>query len=123
MRPDSPGLKFMLLGNSGDAGFSVDGQFMTSLRLSRFQQARREAETGLGVIGPIRPPQEVYAAVWARFTRQALAHSRWVRCRDATVVAVVRLLDKPACWSVLGTVVKSCLGLVAGSSFHDSSIG
>ena len=46
MRPDSPGLKFMLLGNSGDAGFSVDGQLMTSLRLSRLQQARREAETG-----------------------------------------------------------------------------
>ena len=49
MRPDSPGLKFMLLGNSGDAGFSVDGQLMTSLRLSRLQQARREAETGLVV--------------------------------------------------------------------------
>ena len=49
MRPDSPGLKFMLLGNSGDAGFSIDGQLMTSLRLSRFQQARREAETGLVV--------------------------------------------------------------------------
>ena len=49
MRPDSPGLKFMLLGNSGDAGFSVDSQLMTSLRLSRFQQARREAETGLVV--------------------------------------------------------------------------
>ena len=50
IRPDSPGLKFMLLGNSGDAGFSVDSQFMTSLRLSRFQQARREAETGLVVL-------------------------------------------------------------------------
>ena len=73
MRPDSPGLKFMLLGNSGDAGFSVDGQLMTSLRLSRFQQARREAETVWWSLGPIRPPQEVYAAVWARFTRQALA--------------------------------------------------
>ena len=45
IRPDSPGLKFMLLGNPGDAGFSIDGQLMTSLWLSRFQQARREAET------------------------------------------------------------------------------
>ena len=49
IRPDSPGLKFMLLGNSGDAGFSVDGQLMTSLWLLRFQQACREAETGLVV--------------------------------------------------------------------------
>ena len=89
IRPDSPGLKFMLLGNSVDAGFSIDGQFMTSLRLSRFQQARREAETGLVVFGPKRPPQEVCVAVWARFTWQALARSRWVRCREATVVAVV----------------------------------
>ena len=52
IRPDSPGLKFMLLGNSGVAGFSVDGQLMTSWQLSRFQQARREAETGLVVFGP-----------------------------------------------------------------------
>ena len=49
IRPDSPGLKFMLLGNSGDAGFSVDGQFVTSLWLSRLRQAWREAETGLVV--------------------------------------------------------------------------
>ena len=47
MRPDSPGLKFMLLGNSGDAGFSLDGQLMTSWRLLLVQQARREAETGV----------------------------------------------------------------------------
>ena len=52
IRPDSPGLKFMLLGNSGDAGFSIDGQLMTSLQLSRFQQARREAENRLVVFGP-----------------------------------------------------------------------
>ena len=52
IRPDSPGLKFMLLGNSGDAGFSIDGELMTSLQLSRFQQARREAETVLVVFGP-----------------------------------------------------------------------
>ena len=41
IRPDSPGLKFMLLGNPGDAGFSIDGHLMTSFQLSRFQEARR----------------------------------------------------------------------------------
>ena len=123
IRPDSPGLKFMLLGNSGDAGFFVDGQLMTLLWFSRFQQARREAETGLVVFGTKRPPQEVYAAVWARLIRRALDHSRWVRCREAKVVAVVRLLGKHACWSVLGTAAKWGAGLAAGSSFHDFIIG
>ena len=77
----------------------------------------------LAVFGPKRPPQEVYTAVWARFIRRASAYSRWIRFREATVVRVVRLLGKPDCWSALGNVVKSCLGLIAGSSFQDSSIG
>ena len=122
IRPDSPGLKFMLLGNPGDAGFSIDGQLMTSLRLSRLQQVSRGAETRLVALVPKRPPQEVCAAVWARFTRRALAYSLWVRCREARVVAAVRVPGNTACWSLLGIAGKLGAGPTSDSSF-DFTIG